>query len=57
MARFELKNIAVAEAYQNQGIGKFMLADAEKRALSALPAGKIFLSLTIRSQYTSMVYS
>lgn len=28
----ELKNIAVAEAYQNKGFGNFMLADAEKRA-------------------------
>ncbi|MFC3199548.1 GNAT family N-acetyltransferase [Parapedobacter deserti] len=28
----ELKNIAVAEAYQSRGIGKLMLADAEKRA-------------------------
>jgi len=28
----ELKNIAVAEAHQNRGIGKLMLADAEMRA-------------------------
>lgn len=28
----ELKNIAVAEAYQNRGIGKFMLTGAERRA-------------------------
>ena len=28
----EIKNIAVDEAYQNQGIGKFLLADAEKKA-------------------------
>jgi len=28
----EIKNIAVDEAYQNQGIGKLLLKDADKRA-------------------------
>ena len=30
--QIEIKNIAVDEAYQNQGIGKFLLKDAEEKA-------------------------